>query len=39
MLGLGRGELILTGIIVVLIFGWSWFPRLGQMIGGMFDKQ
>jgi Sec-independent protein translocase protein TatA len=39
MWGLGRGELILTGIIVVLIFGWSWLPRIGQRLGGMFDKR
>lgn len=38
MLGLGRGEVILSGIIVVLIFGWTFFPRLGERIGALFDK-
>jgi Sec-independent protein translocase protein TatA len=38
MFGLGRGEMILSGIIVVLIFGWTVMPRLGQRIGSLFDK-
>lgn len=39
MLGLGRGEAIFAGIVVVLIFGWTLAPRLGLRIGSLFDKQ
>ncbi len=39
MWGLGRGEIILSGIIIVLIFGWSLIPRLGERIGAMFEKR
>ena len=38
MFGLGRGEIILAGIIVVLIFGWTLLPRFGQRLGSLFDK-
>lgn len=33
MWGLGRGEIILSAIIVALIFGWAWIPRLGERLG------
>lgn len=39
MFGMGRGEIIFAGIVVVLIFGWASFPRLGQRIGAMFDRR
>jgi Sec-independent protein translocase protein TatA len=39
MLGLGRGEIILCTIIVALIFGWAWIPRIGQRIGARFDRR
>jgi hypothetical protein len=39
MFGLGRGEMILSGIIVVLIFGWTLVPRIGEKIGGLFEKR
>jgi Sec-independent protein translocase protein TatA len=39
MFGLGRGEIILSTIIVVLIFGWTLVPRLGSKIGALFEKR
>lgn len=39
MWGMGRGEMILCGIIVVLIFGWAWLPRFGERLGASFDKK
>jgi len=39
MWGLGRGEMILCVIIIALIFGWAWLPRLGQRFGASFDKR
>lgn len=35
MLGLSTGELILVGMIVFLIFGWAWVPRIGERIGDL----
>jgi Sec-independent protein translocase protein TatA len=36
MFGLSTGELILVGMIVFLVFGWAWVPRLGGRIGALF---
>ncbi|GAC1352814.1 MAG: hypothetical protein NVS3B20_22050 [Polyangiales bacterium] len=37
MFGLSWGELMVVGIIMVLIFGWSWVPRIGEGIGDLFS--
>jgi Sec-independent protein translocase protein TatA len=37
MLGLSTGEIVLTAMVVTMIFGWSWIPRIGQGIGALFD--
>ena len=36
MFGLSTGEMILVGMIVFLVFGWAWVPRLGERIGALF---
>ena len=38
MLSLTRGEWIFFGIVVFLVFGWAWIPRLGQRLGARFDR-
>jgi len=35
--GLSTGEMILVGMIVFLIFGWAWVPRIGERIGDLFS--
>jgi Sec-independent protein translocase protein TatA len=35
MFGLSTGELILVGMIVFLVFGWAWVPRIGERIGAL----
>ena len=36
MFGLSTGELILVGMIVFLVFGWAWVPRIGERVGALF---
>jgi Sec-independent protein translocase protein TatA len=36
MFGLSAGELILVGMIVFLVFGWAWVPRIGERVGALF---
>lgn len=36
MFGLSTGEIVLVGMIVFLIFGWAWVPRLAERIGDFF---
>lgn len=38
LLGLTRGELIFVGIVVFLVFGWAWLPRVGGFLGARLDK-
>ena len=38
MFGLGRGEMIFGAIVIILIFGWTFMPRIGERIGSLFDK-
>lgn len=38
MSDLSRGEVVFLLIVVVLIFGWAWFPRAGERLGGLFDR-
>jgi Sec-independent protein translocase protein TatA len=33
--GLSTGELIVVALIVTLVFGWSWFPRIGEKVGDL----
>jgi Sec-independent protein translocase protein TatA len=33
MFGLSAGELMVVAIVVAIIFGWTWIPRIGQGIG------
>ncbi len=35
MFGLSSGELIVIALIVTLVFGWSWFPRIGEKVGDL----
>ena len=37
MLGLSWGEIALTVMVCVIIFGWGLIPRIGQGIGALFD--
>jgi hypothetical protein len=32
-------ELVLVGVIVALILAFSWAPRIGEAIGGLFDER
>lgn len=36
MFGLSAGELIVVALIVGLIFGWAWVPRIAERIGDLF---
>ena len=38
MIDLTRGEYLFLGMVVFLVFGWAWMPKLGARIGGLFDK-
>jgi Sec-independent protein translocase protein TatA len=33
--GLSTGEIIVVALIVTLVFGWSWFPRIGEKVGDL----
>jgi Sec-independent protein translocase protein TatA len=33
MWGLGKGEIVLVTLVVFLIFGWTWVPRIGEALG------
>jgi len=33
MFGLSTGEIIVVAIVVTIVFGWTWIPRIGQGIG------
>ena len=35
MFGLSSGEIIVVALIVAIIFGWTWVPRIGENIGGL----
>ena len=35
MFGLSTGEIIVVALIVTLVFGWSWFPRIGERVGDL----
>ena len=35
MFGLSSGEIIVVALIVTLVFGWSWFPRIGEKVGDL----
>ena len=35
MLGLSTGEIIVVALIVGLVFGWSWLPRIGERVGDL----
>ena len=37
MFGLSSGEIIVVALIVAIIFGWTWVPRIGENIGGLFS--
>lgn len=37
MLGLSSGEIILVALIIGLVFGWSWLPRIGERVGALFS--
>lgn len=39
MWGMSRGETIFCAIVITLIFGWAWLPRLGQRLGASLDKK
>ncbi|MFI5301015.1 MAG: hypothetical protein ACHREM_23275 [Polyangiales bacterium] len=38
-LGLNRGEIILVLIVFGIVFGWSAVPKLGEIVGGLFEKK
>jgi Sec-independent protein translocase protein TatA len=33
--GLSTGEIVVVALIVTLVFGWSWFPRIGEKVGDL----
>lgn len=33
MLGLHYGDMVLVGIVVGIVFGWTLIPRLGELLG------
>lgn len=35
MFGLSVGEILVVVIIVGLVFGWSWIPRIGERVGDL----
>jgi hypothetical protein len=35
---LNHGEIVLVLIVFGIVFGWGAIPRLGEMMGGLFDK-
>ena len=37
MFGLSSGEIIVVTLIVALVFGWSWFPRIGEKVGALMS--
>ncbi len=38
MLGLHFGDLVLTVAIVVIVFGWTLVPKLGERIGALLSR-
>jgi Sec-independent protein translocase protein TatA len=37
VLGLHFGDLVLLGIVVGIVFGWTLIPKLGELIGRLLS--
>ncbi len=36
---MSRGEIIFVVMILVMVFGWIWIPRIGERLGALADKR